>query len=196
MGLAAWNRKRDREQSVVGCQTELPFQKHKLHRRQQENSCQKEFTSAVELARYGYTDQCIVYQHAKFEVKPADHSEECLARIVRHMTADADLSQRAQVAQQRIVDTVPSEAEARERDSVPEPPRKKVRFTEQVEEQTPEDTATTIPQNPSSSSTTFASSRQVDESDQDRSKRQKIMHGTDMELIGLVMEAEFDRFQR
>ena len=112
------------------------------------------------------------------------------------MTADADLSQRAQVAQQRIVDTVPSEAQARERDSVSEPPRKKVRFAEQVEEPTPEDTATTIPQNPSSSSTTFATSRQVDESDQDRSKRQKIMHGTDMDLEGLVMEAEFDRLQR
>ena len=37
---------------------------------------------------------------------------------------------------------------------------------------------------------------QVDESDQDRSKRQKIMHGTDMELKGLVMEAEVVRFQR
>ena len=74
--------------------------------------------------------------------------------------------------------------------------RKKVRFAEQVEEQTPKDTATTLPQNPSSSSTTFASSMQVDESDQDRSKRQKIMHGTDMELEGLVMEAEFDRLQR
>ena len=196
MGLAAWNRKRDRELCVVGCQAELPFQKHKLHRRQQENSCQKEFTSAVELARYGYTDPCIGCQNTKLGLKPADHSEECLSRNVRHITADADLSQRAQVAQQRIVDTVPSEAQARERDSVSEPPRKKVRFAEQVEEQTLEDTATTIPQNPSSSSTTFASSMQVDESDQDRSKRQKIMHGTDMELEGVVMEAEFDRFQR
>ena len=37
---------------------------------------------------------------------------------------------------------------------------------------------------------------QLDESDQDHSKRQKIMHGTDMELEGLVMEAEFDRLQR
>ena len=134
---------------------------------------------AVELARYGYTDQCIGCQHAK--LKPADHSEECLARIVRHMTADADLSQRAQVAQHART----HEAQARERDSVSEPPRKKVRFAEQVEEQTPEDTAATI-----------SSSMQVDESDQDRSKRQKIMHGTDMELEGLVMEAEFDRFQR
>ena len=37
---------------------------------------------------------------------------------------------------------------------------------------------------------------QVDESDQDGSKRQKIAHGTDLELVGLVMEAEFDRLQR
>ena len=35
---------------------------------------------------------------------------------------------------------------------------------------------------------------QVD--DQDRSKRQKVTHGTGMELEGLVMEAEFDRLQR
>ena len=65
---------------------------------------------AVELARCGYVDQCIGCRHAKLGLKPADHSEECCARIVRHMTADADPSQRAQVAQQRIVDTVPSEA--------------------------------------------------------------------------------------
>ena len=36
----------------------------------------------------------------------------------------------------------------------------------------------------------------VDESDQDRSKRHKVVHRTDMELEELVMEAEFDRFQR
>ena len=97
---------------------------------------------AVELARYGYTDQCIGCQHAKLGLKSADHSEECRARVVRHMTTDDDFSQRVQFAQQRIVDTVPSEAQAGEGDSVPEPARKKVRFAEQVEEQTPEDTAT------------------------------------------------------
>ena len=37
---------------------------------------------------------------------------------------------------------------------------------------------------------------QVDESDHDHSKRQKLVHGTDMELEGVVMEAEFDRLQR
>ena len=41
------------------------------------------------------------------------------------MTADDDLSQRMQIAQQRIVETAPSEAPAGERDSVPEPAQKK-----------------------------------------------------------------------
>ena len=53
-------------------------------------------------------------------MKPVDYSEECRARIVRHMTADDDLSQRVQIAQQRIVETAPSEAKAGERDSLPE----------------------------------------------------------------------------
>ena len=37
---------------------------------------------------------------------------------------------------------------------------------------------------------------QVDESSQDSSKRQKVSHGADMELEGLVMESELDRVQR
>ena len=37
---------------------------------------------------------------------------------------------------------------------------------------------------------------QVDESNEDRSKRQKVTHGADMELEGLVMESELDRLQR
>ena len=37
---------------------------------------------------------------------------------------------------------------------------------------------------------------QVDESGQDRSTRQKVVHGTDMELERLVMEAEFGPVQR
>ena len=85
------------------------------------------------------------------------------AIIVRHVTAEADLSQRVQVAQQRIVDNVPSDAQARERDSAREQPQKKVRFAERVEEQTPKGTVTTVSQNPSSSSTTMATSMQVDE---------------------------------
>ena len=64
----------------------------------------------MELARYGYTDRCIGCQHARLGLKPADHSEECRARIVRHMTADGDLNQRAQIAQDRIVETAPPEA--------------------------------------------------------------------------------------
>ena len=37
---------------------------------------------------------------------------------------------------------------------------------------------------------------QVDESNQDSSKRQKFNHGADMELEGLVMESERGRLQR
>ena len=37
---------------------------------------------------------------------------------------------------------------------------------------------------------------QVDESNEDRSKRQKVTHGADMELEGLVVESERGRFQR
>ena len=46
----------------------------------------------MELARYGYTGKCIGCRHARLGLKPADHGEECRARIVRHMTADDDLS--------------------------------------------------------------------------------------------------------
>ena len=53
----------------------------------------------------------------------ADHSEECRARIVTHMTADDDLNQRVRIAQDRLVETAPSEARTGERDSVPEPCR-------------------------------------------------------------------------
>ena len=55
----------------------------------------------VELARYGYTDICIGCHHARLGLKPADHNEECRARIVRHMTAHDDLGQRVQIAQDR-----------------------------------------------------------------------------------------------
>ena len=53
------------------------------------------------------------------------------------MTADDDLNQRVQIAQDRIVGTAPLKARTGERDSVPEPARKKVRFAERVEEQIP-----------------------------------------------------------
>ena len=107
---------------------------------------------SVGLARYGNTDQCIGCQHARLGLTPAHHSEECRARTVRHMTAHDDLSPRVQIAQQRIVETAPSEAHAGERDSAPELARKKVRFAERVEEQTAEVSVTTIPQSTSSSS--------------------------------------------
>ena len=67
---------------------------------------------SVELARYGYTDRCIGCQHARLGLKLADHSEECCARIVRHMTTDDDLDQRVQIVQHRILETALSEARA------------------------------------------------------------------------------------
>ena len=101
-----------------------------------------------------------------------------------------------------LVETTLLEARTGERDPVPEPARKKVRFAERVEEQTPEGTVATNSRSTSSSSdssssqTAIVPSMQVDESDQDRSKRQKVTHGTDMVLEGLVMESELDRLQR
>ena len=61
---------------------------------------------SAELAMYGYTDRCIGWQHARLGLKPADHNEECSARIVRHTSADDNLKQRVQIAQERIVETV------------------------------------------------------------------------------------------
>ena len=58
---------------------------------------------AVELARYGYTERCLGCQHARLDLKPADHNEECLARIVRNITADDNLNQRGQIAQDRLL---------------------------------------------------------------------------------------------
>ena len=106
---------------------------------------------SVELASHGSTDRCIGCQHARLGLKPADHSEECRARIVRLMTADDDLNQRVQIAQDRTVEVASLEARTGERDSVPEPARK-VRFAELVEEKTPEDTVVTNSRCTSSSS--------------------------------------------
>ena len=36
---------------------------------------------SVELTRYGYTDRCIGCQHARLGLQPADHTEDCRARI-------------------------------------------------------------------------------------------------------------------
>ena len=98
-----------------------------------------------------------------------------------------------------------------ELDPAPEPSKKNVRFAEPVEEQTLEGTVGTNSRSasssssspssssssyPSSSQTAIAPSMQVDESNEDRSKRQKVIHGADMELEGLVMESERDGLQR
>ena len=93
---------------------------------------------SVEMARYGYTDRCRVPTcEIGFEAS-GSHNEECRARIVRNMTADDNFNQRVQIAQDRTVEATPPEARTGERDPVPEPARKKIRFAERVEEQTPE----------------------------------------------------------
>ena len=93
----------------------------------------------MDLARYGYTDRCIGCQHARLGLKPADHNEECRARIGRNMTTDDNLNQRVQIAQDRTVEA----RRTGERDPVPEPARKKVRFAKRVEEQILEGTVGT-----------------------------------------------------
>ena len=45
---------------------------------------------------------------------------------------------------------------------------------------------------PSINQTAIAPSMQVDDSNEDRSKRQQVTHGADMELEGHVMESERD----
>ena len=134
---------------------------------------------AVELAKYGYSAKCVGCQHAKLGLMPADHSEECRARIVRHMTADEDLNQRVQVARQRMVESAreaPPEAQVRERDpSVSEQPQKKLRIAERADEQTPDNivsssiplpnTIRTFPQTHKRSSIPVATSMSVDESE-------------------------------
>ena len=115
---------------------------------------------------------------------------------------------RVQIEQDRIVETASPEARTGERDSVPALARKKVRFAERVEEQTPEGSVVTNSRSISSSSSSSSSSdsssgptaiatlMQVDENNQDNSKRQKVTHGADTELEGLVMESERNRLQR
>ena len=49
---------------------------------------------------------------------------------------------------------------------------------------------------PRSSQIAIAPSMQVDESNEDRSKRQKVTHDSDVDLEGLVVESERDRLQR
>ena len=107
---------------------------------------------SVELTRYGYTDRGIGCQYARLGWKPTNHNEECRAGIVRRMTANDNHNQRVQIAQNRTVEATPSEARTGERDPAPEPGRKKVRFAERVEEQTPEGTIGTNSRSASSSS--------------------------------------------
>ena len=181
---------REKSRTESSWMSGLQSQRDKPHRRQSVNSCRDEFASGDQWNWRGTgTDRCIGCQYARLELKPADHNEECCARIVRHMTADENLNQRVQIAQEQMVETTPPEARTGERDPVPQPARKKVRFAERVEEQIPEGTVATNSRStsssssspssssssdPSSSQTSIAPSMQVDESNEDRSKRQNV----------------------
>ena len=97
--------------------------------------------------------------------------------------ADARFPQRQMKLQSRFSGSI---SRTGERDSVPEPPRKKVRFAERVEEQTFEGTVVANSRSTSSSSSSsssssdssssphaIATSMQVDESNQDSSKKDR-----------------------
>ena len=95
--------------------------------------------------------------------------------------------------QDRIVETAPLEARTGERDSVPEPVRKKIRFTCGTvvanSRSTSSSSSSSCSSDSSSSPTSIATSMQVGESNQ---LKKKVTHGADMELEGLVMECERD----
>ena len=119
------------------------------------------------------------------------------------MTADDNLNQRVQISKDRFVKTTPPEARTGEGDPVLEPERKVIRFAEGVKEQTPEGLVGTSSRSTSSSSssssisqTAIAPSMQLDETNEDHSKTQKVTRGADTELQKLVVISERDRLQR
>ena len=130
----------------------------------------------MELAGYGYTDRCIGREHARLGLKPADHKEECRARIVRNMTADdnfreyrsrkTELLKQHTLKQELVNEILYQSQQARRSDSRSESKIKHLRL------------------------------QLVAESNEDRSKRQKVSHPADLEQEGLVMESERDRLQR
>ena len=118
---APWELQRRAEEGVVNrvqldVRAAIPG-RDKLHHRQPGNCCRGEvyIRRSAELARYGYTDRCTECQHARLGLKPADHNEECRARIVRNMTADGNLNRRVQIDQDRTVEATPPEARTGEK---------------------------------------------------------------------------------
>ena len=91
----------------------LQSRRDKPFRRQSGNSCQDELTSGDHWNRRGTGTQTDV---SGLGLKPADHNEDCRARFVRHMTADDNLKQEVQIAQDRIVETTPLEARTGDRE--------------------------------------------------------------------------------
>ena len=191
-------------------QTAIP-EREKPHSQQSGNSCQDERILGDQWTWRGTGTQMYRVPASEIGFKAGGSQRGMPCKDCQAHDPDDNLNQRVQIAQDRIVETTPSEARTGDRVPVPEPARKKVRFAERVEEQTLEGTVATNSRSTSSSSssssstsssdsssshTMIAPSMQVDESNQDSSKRQKVDHGADVELEGLVMESERARLQR
>ena len=114
-----------------------------------------------------------------------------MQKTIRNMIAADNFKQRVHIAQNRTVEAAPIEARTGERDLLSESARK-VRFTERVEqisEDTVGDNSRNVSSSPSSSSSSFPSSSQkaiapstqIDENNEDRSKK-KVIHDAGKEL--------------
>ena len=136
-------------------------------------------------------------------LKPAHHSEECRAKIVRHMTAHDDLNQRVQIAQHRLSkqhrlmrelkkEVLCQNLYERKSDSQNEWKNKhpsvlwiQIHRAAAVPVPVPAAVRPRLPHR----CWLMRVMRTVQ-------KRQNVTHGTEMELEELVMESELDRLQR
>ena len=105
-------RERDRQQSAVCCQSRCSSSTSSTADNKGATAKKSLHQASSGIGEVRVQGPVYRVPACKVGIEEADHSEKCRAEMVRHMTADDDLSQRVQVAQQRIVDTVPSEAHA------------------------------------------------------------------------------------
>ena len=109
-GTTTWRRERSREQSAVGCL-----------------GCNPRETSSTVDSRGK------VAKNSYHQVISAIGEVRVHGQVYRVPACEIGI-ERVQIAQDRIVETAPLEARTGERDSVPEPARRKVRFPERVDE--------------------------------------------------------------
>ena len=141
-------------------------------------------------------------------MKPADLNEECRARIVWHMTADDNLNQRVQIAQDRTVETLHLEQErvyellyqnqqegrSEQRSKLK---NKHLRVLLVQIHGVPAAVQAAVPVRIQAALKPRLYHRsRFDESNQDSPKRQKVTHAADIELEGLAMDSERDGLQR